>query len=83
MNVCLICEASLSHHTLYTGNLVPVYTMYHIFPCWPPKKRNGTDFEADQGPETGGVLGYFLALYVYFYFLGYAYSRRRGKGIER
>ena len=53
MNVCPICEASLSHHTLYMGNLVPAYTMYHVFPCWPPKKdwqkkmRQRTDFEAD------------------------------------
>ena len=25
MNVCSICEASLSHHTLYMGNLVPAW----------------------------------------------------------
>ena len=37
MNVCLICEASLSHHTLYMGN------MYHVFPCWPKKKGKKED----------------------------------------
>ena len=42
MNVCLICEASLSHHTLYMGNLVPAYTMYHVFPCWQKREK---DFE--------------------------------------
>ena len=58
MNVCLICEASLSHHTLYMGNLVPAYTMYHVFPCWQKKKMakkkvcHRTDFEADRRPET-------------------------------
>ena len=46
MNVCPICEASLSHHTLYMGNLVPAYTMYHVFPCWQKKEaRHRTDFE--------------------------------------
>ena len=47
MNVCPVCAASLSHHILYMGNLVPAYTMYHIFPCcqkkkekrWPGKKK--------------------------------------------
>ena len=39
MNVCLICEASLSHHTLYMGNLVPAYTMYHVFPCWKKRRK--------------------------------------------
>ena len=40
MNVCPICEASLSHHTLYIGNLVPAaYTMYHVFPCWQKEKK--------------------------------------------
>ena len=34
MNICQICEASLSHHTLYMGNLVAMYTMYNVFPCW-------------------------------------------------
>ena len=30
--------ASLSHHTLYMGNLVPAYTMYHVLPCWQKKR---------------------------------------------
>ena len=38
MNICLICEASLSHHTLCMENLVPAYTMYHVFPCWQKRK---------------------------------------------
>ena len=35
-----ICEAALSHHTLYMGNLVPAYAMYmyHVFPCWQKKR---------------------------------------------
>ena len=40
MNVCLICEASLSHHTLCMGNLVLAYTMYHPFPCLTFTKQN-------------------------------------------
>ena len=30
MDVCPICEGSLSHHTLYMGNLVPAYTCITI-----------------------------------------------------
>ena len=33
-----VCEASLSHHTLYMGNLVPAYTMYHDFPAGKKKR---------------------------------------------
>ena len=36
MNVCLICEASLSHHTLYMAKQKR----------WPKKARHRTDFEA-------------------------------------
>ena len=32
MNICPICEASLSYHTLYVGNLVPAYTCITYFP---------------------------------------------------
>ena len=32
MNVCLICEASLSYHTLYIWNLVSAYTCITYFP---------------------------------------------------
>ena len=38
-NVCPICEASLSHHTLYMGNLVPAYTCITYFPVGKNKKR--------------------------------------------
>ena len=49
MNVCLICEASLSQHTLYMGNLVPMYTMFYVFPCWPKKKP---DVRTPPPPQT-------------------------------
>ena len=57
MNVCMT-ETSLIRHTLYTWNLVPAYTMYHVFPAgkkkrWPKKARHRTDFEGDRWPETG------------------------------
>ena len=44
MNVCPIYEASLSHHTLYLGNLVP---MYHYFPTKKTQTCHRTDFDAD------------------------------------
>ena len=67
MNVCLICDASLSHHTLYMGNFIPAY-IYHgsritYFPVGKKKRKkrlpkkekvyHRTDFEADRWPETG------------------------------
>ena len=68
MNVCLICEASLSHHTLYMGNLVAVYICITYFPVGGGKKdyQNNTQKcitapilkpTDDQKPETffGGV----------------------------
>ena len=55
INICLICEASLSHHTLYMGNLVPTYTMYHVISLLAKKIKmagkkvhHRTDFEADR-----------------------------------
>ena len=55
MNVCPICEASLSHHTLYNGKFVPrVYNVSRISLLapkkrWPKKKpRHRTDFEGDR-----------------------------------
>ena len=48
MNVCLICVACLSHHTLYMGNLVPAYTMYHVFPCWQKKREEITKNEKEK-----------------------------------
>ena len=67
MNVCLICEASLSRCTLCMGHLVPAYTMYHVFRCWPKKKMAGKNKKCvtalilkqtdDQKPET-----FFLGL---------------------
>ena len=54
--------ASLNHHTLYMGNLVPAYTMYHTFPCKDGlnklKTRHRTDLESDQLPETEDLLVY-------------------------
>ena len=59
-----ICEASLSHHTLYMGSLVSAYTcITYKFPCWQKINKNykkerkqkvshRTDFEADPWPET-------------------------------
>ena len=39
MNVCLICAASLSHHTVYGKfSLVPI-TMYMYFTGWPEEKK--------------------------------------------
>ena len=58
MNIYPICEASLSHHTLYMGHLVPAYTMYHVFPCWKKRKmanikaHHRTDFEADRNDQN-------------------------------
>ena len=50
MNVCPIYEASLSHHTLYMGNLFIAYTCITYFPVSiktnytppPPKKKRIT-----------------------------------------
>ena len=68
MNICLICEASLSHHTLYMGNFGP---RVHVS-IWPPKngKRLPSPKKAitapilkpidDQKPET--LLGALLNL---------------------
>ena len=62
MNICPICDAALSHHTL--GNLVPMYTCTctTYFPVGQKKKITKkkkkahlhTDFEADWWPETRG-----------------------------
>ena len=40
-NVCLICEASLSHHTLYMGNLSPLIQCIKYFHVGQKKKKNG------------------------------------------
>ena len=43
MNICLICAASLSHHTLYfvygTFGLVQITDMYHVFHWLAKQKR--------------------------------------------
>ena len=63
MNVCLICEASLSHHTLYMGNLGPrVYNVSYITllakqKYGKKKAHHHTDFEANRWPETGDFFG--------------------------
>ena len=56
INVCPICEASFSHHTLYNyEKFGPYVYMNHVFPRWPKKDyqkttkaRHRTDFEAHQ-----------------------------------
>ena len=50
--VCPICAASLSHHTLYVGNLVPAHKMYHVFPCWP--KKDGRKKKESASPHRFG-----------------------------
>ena len=49
MYVCPICEASLSHHTLYMGHFVAAYTMLEKrrLQIQIKKTRHRTDFEAD------------------------------------
>ena len=45
MNVCPICEASISHHTLCMGNLVPIiaYTCIKYFTGWQKKLAKKED----------------------------------------
>ena len=59
---------------LYMGNLVPAYTIYHVFPCWQNNKKDGrkkarhrTDFETDQWTETGDIFWLYSGLYCYLY----------------
>ena len=49
MNVCLICESSLSHHALKMGNLIPAYTCITYFPVTktPKSASPHRKFEAD------------------------------------
>ena len=65
MNICPICVASLSHHTLYGKFGSSVY-MYHLFPYGKKKVCHGTNFEADLWPETRYIFFGGLMLFVIF-----------------
>ena len=66
INVCPVCEASLSHHILYLGNLVAVYTCITYFLFGKKKEitkqkkenkaRHCNNFEADLLSETGNLI---------------------------
>ena len=45
MNICPNCKASLSHHTLYMGNLVPAFSCRKI--TQKNQARSRTNFEAN------------------------------------
>ena len=80
MNVCLICEASLGHHTLYMGNLVQKpetffcgLTYYHLnwISSYSPQPPSLTPSSAAASPTSSG----FTSSWCHF-----LVSRRGGGG---